>query len=651
MTNKRIARLLKETGSLIELTGGNEFRARAFANAARTLERTPEPVVDIIERGELTQVRGIGRGLADQIIELVETGTFALRDELIGSIPPGVLEILRLKGIGAKKARTIWKDLNITSITELEEAANIGRVAELPGFGPKSQESVLKAIHAYHKYSSVRRYAGVVIEVTPILEKLRETPGVLRAEFSGDLRRKMETVTSADILCTGDPETIAPALEAALDVEADIENDVITLTKKLPDGLSLNVKAVPPAKFGSVWWEDTGSEAHLARVREHFGDVDDAADEDDVFERFGIAFIAPELREGDDELEAALDVEADIENDVITLTKKLPDGLSLNVKAVPPAKFGSVWWEDTGSEAHLARVREHFGDVDDAADEDDVFERFGIAFIAPELREGDDELEAAETGTLPDLLDLDDLRGSIHNHSTYSDGAHSLREMAEAARAMGLEYFGIADHSRSLVIANGLSIERVEEQHEEIKALNAEFADGGSAFRIFAGIESDILIDGALDYPDEVLASFDYVVASVHSGFNMTKEEATARIITAVENPYTSVLGHMTGRLLLTRDGYPVDHLRIIEACAANNVSIELNANPHRLDMDWRWIREATERGVLISINPDAHSIDELHNVRWGVAAARKGWLTADQCLNAMDINRFSAWLASRRGD
>lgn len=561
MTNKRIARLLKETGSLIELTGGNEFRARAFANAARTLERTPEPVVDIIERGELTQVRGIGRGLADQIIELVETGTFALRDELIDSIPPGVLEILRLKGIGAKKARTIWKDLNITSITELEEAANIGRVAELPGFGPKSQESVLKAIHAYHKYSSVRRYAGVVIEVTPILEKLRETPGVLRAEFSGDLRRKMETVTSADILCTGDPETIAPALEAALDVEADVENDVITLTKKLPDGLSLNVKAVPPAKFGSVWWEDTGSEAHLARVREHFGDVDDAADEDDVFERFG------------------------------------------------------------------------------------------IAFIAPELREGDDELEAAEAGTLPDLLDLDDLRGSIHNHSTYSDGAHSLREMAEAARAMGLEYFGIADHSRSLVIANGLSIERVEEQHEEIKALNAEFADGGSAFRIFAGIESDILIDGALDYPDEVLASFDYVVASVHSGFNMTKEEATARIITAVENPYTSVLGHMTGRLLLTRDGYPVDHLRIIEACAANNVSIELNANPHRLDMDWRWIREATERGVLISINPDAHSIDELHNVRWGVAAARKGWLTADQCLNAMDINRFSAWLASRRGD
>lgn len=559
MTNKRIARLLKETGSLIELTGGNEFRARAFSNAARTLERMPEQVVDILEEGELTGIRGIGKGLAEQITELVETGTFALRDELIGSIPPGVLEIIRLKGIGAKKARTIWKMANITSITELEEAGNIGRLAELPGFGAKMQERVLEAIQAYHKYSSARRYAGVVLEVTPLLEQLRSVPGILRAEFSGALRRKMETVASADILCTGDAEAITPALEAALGVEAAVEENIIRLTKTLPDGLTLNVKAVPPTRFGSVWWEETGSDAHVEILRKRFGEVEEAADEDEVFERFG------------------------------------------------------------------------------------------LPRIDPEIREGNGEVEAAETDSLPDLIDLNDLKGSIHNHSTYSDGAHSLREMAEAARAMGLEYFGIADHSRSLVIANGLPIERVQEQHGEIEELNREFADGGSSFRIFAGIESDILADGSLDYPDDVLATFDYVVASVHSGFNMTEDEATARIIRAVENPFTTVLGHMTGRLLLTREGYPVNYLRIIEACAANNVAIELNANPHRLDMDWRWVREATDRGILISINPDAHSIDELHNVRWGVAAARKGWLTAGQCLNALDLNSFSAWLDGRR--
>ena len=265
------------------------------------------------------------------------------------------------------------------------------------------------------------------------------------------------------------------------------------------------------------------------------------------------------------------------------------------------------------------------------------------------MREDDGELDAAADDTLPQLITVGDLRGTLHNHSTYSDGAHTLRQMAEAARAMGLEYFGVCDHSRSLQIANGLSIERLREQAEEVRALNAAFAaDGGPPFRIFHGSECDILRDGSLDYPDDVLAELDFVVASIHSHFNMTEDEATERLIRAAEHPHVAILGHLTGRLLLSREGYPVDHSRVIAACAAHGVAIEVNANPYRLDIDWRYVREATAQGVPIAINPDAHAIDGLEDVQWGVAVARKGWLTPAQCLNAKSADDFAAWLSAR---
>ena len=262
------------------------------------------------------------------------------------------------------------------------------------------------------------------------------------------------------------------------------------------------------------------------------------------------------------------------------------------------------------------------------AEEETIYTAAGLALVPPELREGRGEVEAAANDALPDLIGLDDLQGSLHNHSTYSDGAHSLRDMAEAARNLGLSYFGICDHSQSLQVAGGLSTDEVERQQEEIQALNASYAaheDEDGAFRIFSGIESDILKDGSLDYDEDVLASFDFIVASVHTGFSMSKAEATERILRAVENPYTRILGHPTGRLLLVREGYDINHERVIDACAAHGVAIELNANPYRLDLDWRWVHRATDAGVLISINPDAHATGELENVRWGVEVARKG--------------------------
>lgn len=562
MTNKQIARVLRETGALIELTGGNAFRARAYQNAALTVDRLEEPVSDIAARGELDKVNRIGTAMAAQIVDLLERGSFDQLDELIAAVPPGLMEVLRVKGIGAKKARTLWQSLDITSLEELEEAATIGRLADLPGFGKKTQETILQSVRQYREYRAHRRYAEAVSIAEPMLNTIRSAQGVEAASITGDLRRAMETVSGAEFVIGA----------------ADLDLATTGLLETLP-------------------LEETSRS-----------------------------------------------------KDEVVLAGALNDGLAANLIIVPLEEFGSTLWRTTGSTEHCTRFIEEYGSPASARDEKSVYASAGLPVIPPELRENRGELEAAAAGVLPNLIRVEDLRGVLHNHSTYSDGVHTLRQMAEAVRARGFSYFGICDHSQSLTIANGLSIERVREQQDEIRALNDEFAsDGGSRFRIFSGIESDILADGSLDYPDDVLASFDFVVASVHSRFNMTEEEGTERLIRAVTNPYTTILGHATGRLLLTRSGYPIDHERVIEACAEAGTAIEINANPRRLDMDWRWLRSATDRGVLISINPDAHSIEELDYVRWGVAAARKGWLTATQCLNALDLDEIDTWFEARR--
>lgn len=554
MTNKLVARRLKLTADLIELTGGNAFRARAYAGAARTVDRIEEAILQLVERDELVGVQGIGKGIAADIAALVQTGSFETLDELIETLPPGLLDVLRVKGLGPKKARALWTGLGVTSLDDLEHAAASGQIASLDGFGKKSQETILKNVAQLKIYRSRRRYYEALGTVGPVVEALRDAPGVERAELTGALRRKLETVGEAEILVAGNAE----AARTVLSDFAETEDPGDALFAGTVEGLTLRAYHTDASDFATTWWRRTGSAEHVAAFVEGHGEPD-----------------------GDDE----------------------------------------------------------------AA----IYAHAGLAFVPPELREGAGELAAAAADVLPGLVTVEDLRGTIHNHSTYSDGAHTLRQMAEAARARGLEYFGVCDHSRSLKIANGLSVERLREQGEEVYALNAEFAsDGGAPFRIFHGSEVDILADGSLDYPDEVLAELDLVVASIHTHFNMTEAEATERIVTAVSHPHVHVLGHLTGRLLLAREGYPVDHSAVIEACAAHGVAIELNANPYRLDIDWRWLREATAKGVLIAINPDAHSIDGLDDVRWGVAAARKGWLTAEHCLTAKSANAFADWLAAR---
>ncbi|HLT47864.1 MAG TPA: helix-hairpin-helix domain-containing protein [Rubricoccaceae bacterium] len=557
MTNKAVARHLKLAADLIELTGGNAFRARAYASAARRIEQLPEAVEALASADELTDVAGVGKGLAAEVAELIETGRLPAVTEILQTLPPGLLDVLRVKGLGPKKVRTLWQELEVTSLDALEAAAVAGRIAELPGFGKKTQQNVLDQIERLQAYAGKAHYAQVADEVEALLRALRASEDVGRADVAGAFRRQLEVVEAVEVVVEASAEAATRAL-AALGVAVQ------------PDG-------------------------------------------DGV------------------------------------LRGPLPFGLPLVVHPATRAHYGRVLWAATGSEAHVEAFVERHGMPGETGDEEVVYTSAGLPFVPPALREGTGEIEAAAEGRLPHLITVEDFRGTLHNHTTASDGTASLREMAEAARALGLDYIAICDHSQSLKIANGLSVERLMAQVEEIERLNAEYAAAGVGFRVFSGTECDVLRDGALDYPDDVLERLDFVVASIHSLFKLGVEEQTARLVRAAENPHVDVLGHPTGRLLLRRDGYAIDHEAVIEACARTGTALELNANPWRLDVDWRWLRRATEAGVLVAINPDAHSTGELENVRWGVSVAQKGWLTPEQCLNTRSTEAFAAWLDGRR--
>ncbi|HRJ15728.1 MAG TPA: DNA polymerase/3'-5' exonuclease PolX, partial [Saprospiraceae bacterium] len=337
--------------------------------------------------------------------------------------------------------------------------------------------------------------------------------------------------------------------------------------------------------------------------------------------------------------------------DASPIIARTASGVPLRIFLCNPEEFGSKQFRYTAGQAFMEAFVAAFPGVDfrRLPTEKAVFQKVGLPFIAPELRDWPAAIELAQKNALPELLSEKDIRGVIHAHSTYSDGLHSLSDMAEYARTQGYEYLGITDHSKSAFYAQGLEPERVLMQWREVDALNAAYAATGHKFRIFKGIESDILNDGSLDYDAELLAGFDFIIASVHSNLRMDEAKATRRLLTAIENPHTSILGHPTGRLLLSRAGYPIDHRLLIDACAANGVAIELNANPYRLDLDWTWIPYAMEKGVLIAVNPDAHSREGIHDIHFGVCSARKGGLTAAACLNVLDAEEFGAW-AGRKG-
>ena len=577
MTAREAAAALGEIAMLLEVVGGNPFRAKAFQSAARTLETSSADLTALAAAGELRSIRGVGEGIAGVLDELVTTGTSRMLQELREQTPVGLYDVMRIKGVGAKRGRTLFKELGIDSLEKLEEAATAGRLAALPGFGARTEQVILQGVAFARSQRGRRRYYQAVEAAAALLELVEGLPGVIRASSAGQVRRRLEVIDSIDMVAASeDPETVLAAFRALQGVErADADDADSCAEVRFADGVRATLLCVSPAAYPTALVFATGSDGHLEQLR------------------------------------------ARAETQKLRLER---DGVY------------------AGTRRRAAR------------DEAGVYKVLGLDFIPPELREGWGEIEAAAEGKLPKLVDVDDLRGTFHCHTTYSDGRASVAEMAEAARERGWRYLGIADHSQSAGYAGGLPVAAVRRQHREIDAWNAEHGGKGKKrFRLFKGIESDILANGSLDYPAEVLRAFDYVVGSVHSNFALPEKEQTARLVRAVSNPHITMLGHATGRLLLKRSGYAVDVREVIDAAAEHGTCVEINADPHRLDVNWENARYAAEKGVLIPINPDAHSTGALGNVAYGVNVARKAWLTAPQVLNTWELDDLEEFLAERK--
>ncbi len=615
MTKNEIADVLEEIGTLLELKGENPFKVRAYHAGARALEAVEEDELSrLIKEEQLESVKGIGSALAQKIAELKTTGRLEFHEKLKASIEPGLVEMLQIPGLGPKKIRALHDRLGITGIAALTKACTAGQVAELDGFGEKTQEKILAGIKNRETYGRRHLWWEAWEIAEPMVAGLRALPEVSQAEAAGSLRRGLETVGDLDFIVAA--EKVAPVVAWFTGLPQVKEVTARGETKasvRFESGLQADLRIVPEEQFAFALHHFTGSKDHNVQMRQR------------ALAR-GLSLSEWGLVPTDDrELTTA-------------------DGERKTVKAVVAER--SLSSKDQAPTSKSGKAGDK-GRVTVVSTEKDLFKALGLHFIPPELREGLGEIEVAEKGELPRLVELADLRGAFHNHTTASDGRSTLAEMVGAAEALGWEYFGLADHSKSSYQANGLSEERLLAQVDEIRALNAS-----RRFKthVFAGVECDILTDGRLDYEDPVLAKLDYIVASVHNAFAQDEEKMTARIIRAVENPHTTMLGHLTGRLLLRREGYQVNATKVIDAAIANHVIIELNASPWRMDMDWRHWRKAAERGLLCSINPDAHETGGLAHVRAGINAARKGWLTRENVLNTRSLAQVTKYLAGRKG-
>lgn len=586
MNKAEIAAVLTDIATLLELKGENPFKIRAYTAGARIIETLGEEEIDRrVAESSLEEVKGIGEALAQKIGELRTTGRLEFHEKLKASLAPGLVELLQIPGLGPKKIQAMHKQLGVDSIEKLKAACESGQVAALAGFGEKTQAKLLEGIANRAAYGRRHLWLEAFEAAEPILAGLRALPQVQQAEHAGSLRRRLETVGDLDFLvATTDPQPVTDWFVRWPGVKEVTAHGETKASVRLGSGLQADLRLVPPEQFVFALHHFTGSKDHNVQMRH----------------------------------------------------RALERGLSMSEWGLVPAEGEGTAKQKAEEQGRQTAIRT----------EPELFQALGLAFIPPELREGLGEIEVAERGGLPRLVEEKDIRGVFHNHTTESDGHNTLEEMTRAAEALGFEYLGIADHSKSSVQARGLDEARLLAQVAAIEALNAS---GKFKTHVFAGTECDILPDGRLDFADEVLARLDYVVVSVHSAFKQDRDTQTARIIRAIEHPHTTMVGHLTGRLLLERPGYDVDTEKVIDAAIANGVIIELNASPWRLDLDWRHWRRAAERGLLCSINPDAHTTGQLAYFRAGVAAARKGWLAAEQILTTRPLAEVQRFLARRR--
>jgi DNA polymerase (family 10) len=583
MDKATIADVLEKIATLLELKDENPFKIRAYTNAARSLEAFGGNVADLRDEETLEKIPGIGKAIAAKIKELVETGSLKFYEDLRAEFPADILELFSLPGLGAKKIKALYEKLQVSSIAQLHEACVAGRVAELPGFGKTTQEKLSRAIAEREKHAGSFQLGAIAGEAETLQNDLRAHPDALHVCIAGSYRRRKEIVRDLDfIVATSAPAEITATFVQHPLVESIIAQGPTKSSVRLRSGIQCDLRVVSATEYPFALNYFTGSKEH----------------------------------------------------NVVLRSRALQRGWTLNEYRLGPVPA----IDDSKKKKPATKIPE-------VRDEAELYRALELDYIPPELRENCGEFEAAAAGRLPRLIEAENLRGTFHCHTTASDGHNSLEEMAAAAQELGLQYLGIADHSRSSIQAHGLDAGRLRTQIAAIRKLNREFEN----FRLFAGIECDILRDGALDFDDELLAELDYVIASVHSVFGLSEADMTRRIIRAMSNPFVTMLAHPTGRLLLKRDPYAIDIPAIIDAAAETGTWIEINAAPKRLDLDWRWWPLAKEKGVKCVINPDAHRTERLQELWFGVGIARKGWLTKADVMNCLPLGKIENALAKKR--
>lgn len=546
MTNSEIADHFSLLSKLMDIHGEDAFRAKNYSIAAYHIDKLTKEAADM-DDAELFNMKGIGKSTGAKIRELLETGKLHALEDIVSKTPPGVLEMMQIKGLGPKKIAVIWKEMGIETVGELEYACNENRLASFKGFGAKTQESILQNIAFIRANQHYRLWEEVeTISNTLVTQLGKANPG---KEFSlaGEIRRQMPVVANIDIVTDADSKTLQQQFAVTQGVTTE--------------------------------------------------------------EKDGILYI------------------------------DAPNQLPIRMILTDKAGFYKELFKHSGSEEFMNAFNQNYKVPETATSEAAIFEANGLPYIPPALRE---DAAILQQKTIPTLIEASDIKGIIHSHSKWSDGAETIENMAKACIEQGYEYMVISDHSQAAFYANGLDPKRIAAQHQEVDKLNEQLAP----FRIFKSIEVDILNDGSLDYSDDVLATLDLVIASVHTNLKMSEEKAMDRVLKAIRHPYTTILGHPTGRLLLSREGYPLDHKVIIDECVKHNVVIEINAHPRRLDLDWKWISYAIEAGALLSIDPDAHAIAGFHDVYYGVLAAQKGGLTKEHNLSSFSLKEFEEFLA-----
>ncbi|MEO1022577.1 MAG: DNA polymerase/3'-5' exonuclease PolX [Bacteroidota bacterium] len=583
-TNQDIARTLREVSQLMQLAGENRFKVIAFDKAAQTIDGLTEPLTGYIEQRTLTDIKGIGKSIAEDIYVFSETGSMPVLESFRQKVPPGLLKWLDISGLGPKNILKIHKEFDISTIEELKEKIDDGSIAALSGLGPKSAEKIKKSIQWMEEHNERCRLDEAREIGEAIFQSLKDLDGVQQIEIAGSYRRSLETIGDIDILIAAD-EAFIPSLfdaftshERVLEVlgKGDTKSSVRTT-----EGRQVDLRIVKPEHFAAALMYFTGSKEH----------------------------------------------------NVVMRSRARERGMALN-------EYGLYQLDAEGATDFDAPVA--------TQTETDIYATLDLPFILPELREDRGEFELFEMHTELDLVTLSDIKGVIHAHSTWSDGKFSIKEMAQACIERGYSYLGLTDHSKTAAYAGGLTTDRVKQQWDEIDALNEAFEQNGTNFHIFKGIESDILADGSLDYPDSVLEGFDFIIASVHQSLEMPRDQMMERFRNAIKNPYTRMIGHPTGRLLLKRDGSDIDLNELIELAAEHNTAIEINASPYRLDLDWRFGNKAKEANLITSINPDAHSITGIDVMEYGVRIARKAKFNKERVLNSWEMERVLAFFNAR---